>query len=179
MENKALETLGQKIKGNEGRDAIHLAVIPVQATMQLEPGYDTGVAGNQQDPIGIVDPFLKTSVFPGEYFWLVLYPRTITSLRHEWTHPAIADRPSSTAADTLKTQTLSNSKRYIIETARQLGLNYQGLLEATANWVQSGEYYFSGDNEMYLEDEFWDHYEQVTGTKVVSHRKESFFTCAC
>jgi hypothetical protein len=76
------------------RDAIHIAVIPVEAAMELSPGMHVGLDGLDRatplvDTIGIVDPYLDDTVLPGERFFVFLYPGTITSLRHEWTHPAI------------------------------------------------------------------------------------------
>lgn len=89
----ALETLGMIHFKSEGRDAIHLAVEPVEAGEDLEPGQDIGLeldgkAYAGQRPVGIVDPFLPRTVRKGERFWLVVYPRMITSLRHVWDHPA-------------------------------------------------------------------------------------------
>lgn len=87
----ALETLGMIINDHEKRDAIHLAVEPVKARVKLFPGQDVEIQAHEafpgDNPVGIVDPFLKSAVLPGEYFWLVVYPRQITSLRHVWTHP--------------------------------------------------------------------------------------------
>jgi len=90
----ALDTLGTIIGPNEKRDAIHLAVEPMIAKMDLLPGEHvtaTGYATDGNDGVGIVDPFLKTKVCRGERFWLVIYPRMIHSLRHVWTHPAFSD----------------------------------------------------------------------------------------
>src|SRR5580698_4671880 len=90
----ALETLGTIIDERAGRDAIHLAVEPVVAGETLIAGADVGfledgtVGGSAKTLLGIVDPFLKSPVLSGERFWLVVYPRQITSLRHVWTHPA-------------------------------------------------------------------------------------------
>ena len=75
------------------RDAIHIAIAPVTASEDLTAGQDVGFVncgevGPSPNPIGIVDPFLKTSVGRGERFYLFLYPKSITSLRHVWTHPA-------------------------------------------------------------------------------------------
>lgn len=79
----------------QDRDAVHVAVVPVEANSILYPAQHVGLAqgrtdlvGSCNNPIGVVDPFLKDRVHRSERFWLFLYPGTITSLRHAWTHPA-------------------------------------------------------------------------------------------
>lgn len=93
----ALEHLGTIITDKEKRDAIHLAVFPIQAGEGLYPGAhiyrdeDDGLAymATEDNPgIGIVDPFLTQLVKQEEWIYLVVYPRQITSLRHVWEHPA-------------------------------------------------------------------------------------------
>ena len=91
--------LGQLIDdGDRRRDAIHIAVAPVTAAEQLAPGQHVGfvqdgnleLVGASAHAIGIVDPYLTEAVEPGQRFWLFLYPGTVTSLRHIWTHPTFA-----------------------------------------------------------------------------------------
>lgn len=96
----ALETLGNIILPTEKRDAIHLAVDPAFSREYLNPGDHVRIIAKGQVSRcaigaghGIVDPFLRHPVQPGEYFWLVVYPREITSLRHVWSHPAFEDEP--------------------------------------------------------------------------------------
>jgi hypothetical protein len=82
--------------GERRRDAVHFAVAPMTAETELAPGQgialsranDFEFAGPSDTPIGIVDPFLKLPVQPGQRFWALLNPGTISSLRHIWTHPA-------------------------------------------------------------------------------------------
>jgi hypothetical protein len=87
-------TVGKLLKGTEGRDAIHFALAPMVAGMGLSPGERVGIRAGDGDAstactphVGIVDPFLAVDVKQGERFWLFLFPGTITSLRHAWTHP--------------------------------------------------------------------------------------------
>ena len=89
--------LGQLAEfGDRRRDAIHVAVAAVKAAARLRPGEHVGLVeeanlelvGPCDRNIGIVDPFLPGEVEPGQRFWLLLYPGTITGLRHVWTHPA-------------------------------------------------------------------------------------------
>ncbi len=84
--------------GDRRRDAVHIAVVPLTAAVRLEPGQHVGLCRSDdieqaapcEQNIGIVDPYLTKPVEPGERFWLCLYPGTITSLRHVWTHPTFA-----------------------------------------------------------------------------------------
>lgn len=108
----ALETLGTVIASNEKRDAIHLAVEPVEAAEILWPGQHIGLDSNGKATntrtakyLGIVDPFLKDRVAPGQWFWLIVYPRQITSLRHVWSHPDFAE------ADVVESYELSDSQQ--------------------------------------------------------------------
>jgi hypothetical protein len=96
--NQHVPQLGKLIDGDERRDAVHIAVAPVVAAATLTPGQHVGLidgsrAGPCDNPIGVVDPFLKADVQEGQRFWLFLYPNTVTSLRHVWTHPAFVAKP--------------------------------------------------------------------------------------
>src|ERR1044072_711705 len=86
----ALDTLGTLIGPNEKRDAIHLAVIPAIAGQSLAVGADVYIKDGKawhfqwgkepEEFIGIVYPFLKGEIIdPCSYFWLIIYPRKITS----------------------------------------------------------------------------------------------------
>jgi hypothetical protein len=97
----AVETLGTILEHDQGRDAIHVAVVACTSTERLHPGQHVTVTESDGSHVasaaaslhnGIVDPFLdQAAVWPGNRFWVLLYPRTITSLRHLWTHPDFRD----------------------------------------------------------------------------------------
>src|SRR5579884_3398390 len=84
--------IGSLAAEDAGRDAVHVAIAPIAAPCELRPGQHVDPHGRPEGPgvvpVGIVDPFLREPVVAGQRFWLFLYPNTVTSLRHEWTHPA-------------------------------------------------------------------------------------------
>lgn len=92
--------LGKLIEGIGKRDAIHVAVAPVTAGEDLNPGDHVEVRGSGAaykgdhglgDLVGVVDPFLKQAVKKGERFWLCLYQFSTTGMRHAWSHPKFED----------------------------------------------------------------------------------------
>lgn len=106
----AQHSIGRLIGAGEQRDAIHVAVLPMEAGQVMSRGtyvtIENGKAVAVGDPgnaLGIVDPYLgfeggQKYVSPGEWFWLCILPRRTTSLRHAWSHPAIDDDPTTRAA---------------------------------------------------------------------------------
>jgi hypothetical protein len=188
----ALETLGTIINESAGRDAIHLAVEPVIAAMTLRPGEDVGlgpdgsaaVASLCPQPLGIVDPFLKAPVKKGERFWLVVYPRQITSLRHVWTHPAFEQESIAVPSDR-KARSEEWLRNYL-QTAD--APSYETIIavaikgadgEGYYRSYMDGEYFHVGGHDASgnIPPEFWDHVENIIGKKVSG--RPSYFSCSC
>lgn len=196
----ALDTLGTIIDETQKRDAIHLAVIPVTAGANIEPGHDVcldkeGFAVNwyegesEYEPLGIADPFIKRkqynhgSIRPGDRFWLVIYPRKITSLRHVWSHPAF---PDEAAGLQLQVNDAKEESRKWLEAFAARLFSYEphdsetssrfDVLMAGAEHGGFGTDIEYGDN-CNPNDEFWMHYERYTGKKVA--KRHEHFRCAC
>jgi hypothetical protein len=188
----ALETLGTIIQDG-GRDAIHLAVEPVIAGEELRPGANVGLRAGKafsgtdkaypnwvEKHLGIVDPFLKQPVNPGEKFWLVVYPRQITSLRHVWSHPDFPeDSPTNKSGAT--TDPIQTAKDWITQWGALYSLSYEELMSVADENTNGGyEYINVGNLEgLSVPDEFWDNYEIIRDKKVSDSDRSSFFSCSC
>jgi|SRR5882762_1112821 len=184
----ALETLGTIIGESAGRDAIHLAVEPVVAAHQLRPGDDVGFieggVGACDNPVGIVDPFLKSVVKKGQRFWLVVYPRQITSLRHVWTHPAFGEASTPVPDDRKKRsetwlrEFLRNSDSPDYDTVIAVA-THGSTGEGYTNCYMDNEYFHVGGTDAHgdIPPEFWDHVENVIGKKL--DNRPTFFSCSC
>lgn len=107
--------LGEIITTPQQRDAIHIAVVPITAGQMLRPGDRVGFRlGDHEtafligsNAVGIVDPFLKCVVEEGQRFWLFLYPGSVTSIRHDWTHPAFERRSEARATARMEAASVS------------------------------------------------------------------------
>lgn len=175
--------LGQIITDEQQRDAIHVAVVPIIAADFLEPGDHVGRVDGERfglckDSLGVVDPFLRNTIAPGQKCWLFLYPNTVTGMRHHWEHPAFPGSMPTSGKDR------SVSEQWIRDFAEKIGQTYDGLMDAAQWWHEEREYTNCGQNEGYKDGsesewrEFWMHWQQVTGV-VPSDTSGWFFSCSC
>lgn len=197
----ALETLGTLIGPDEKRDAIHLAVVPVYAPTTVHPGDHVNARGEpvqqgRADAVGIVDPFINlTTISRGHRFWLILYPRTITSLRHVWSHPAFMEE-GATAAEAREAinSKVAESEAWLrayversefgdYDTALAIARgepipgcdrDYGGM-----GYLNDGEYVTMRGTDAYgdIDPLFWHHMEIVTGQKM--QNRAQHFSCSC
>ena len=193
--------VGTLIEAGAQRDAIHIAVAPSVAGQRLYPGQHVVLsspgddletmigAAPGQETIGIVDPFLTHPVSKGERFWTFLHPQTITSLRHNWPHPAFeptgkvskpADAATPKAGKTFS-KSKASSKAWLTAFGSVHGLSYDDLIDAASKWLNRGDYLIDGGKYegQSVPDEFWDHYDNVQGIKTDPADRQSFFSCSC
>lgn len=177
--------LGKLVQGDPERDAIHIAVVAVEADGPLSAGMRIGFKENgkvgriPQEVIGIVDPFLTESIDRGDKFWMFLLPNTITSLKHNWTHPAFEDRPAPASGK-------SASEEWMRAWAMEhMSEDYYGDGEklskesAYANALEAGRNHSVGpyeDARDHIDNEWWSHWEIITGQR---GDRDTYFRCAC
>lgn len=181
------QTIG-KLHGEASyeRDAIHIAVAPVEAGTQLSAGMRCGFGDDGKmyraapEIIGIVDPFLTKTVYAGDKFWLFLLPNTITSLKHLWTHPAFTDEsPRNFSAK-------NESERWMMAWAvKHMSEDYYSYDDkrsdeaAYASAIEAGRSKSVGPYEKardYINGEWWSHWEAITGQR---GDRDTYFSCAC
>jgi hypothetical protein len=198
----ALATLGTIIDINkEKRDAIHLGVEPIVAGMILQRGAHIGIGPNgkaydanympELKAVGIVDPFLRDKVKKGEAFWLIVYPRQITSLRHVWEHPDFKDSKETTYVVVSPEQAFKaklmigdpecvKANQDMEDEASRLNTSVEELLAHANQWEQGSSEYWTqgGDFEgEYLTQQFWDAWAVMYGRE--PKERTSHFSCSC
>lgn len=190
--------VGEILKEDQPRDAIHIAVACVVAGEKLLPSQPIGfgaVYGDEQPSntvlaceramsVGIVDPFLINRIEKGERFYMFLHPNTITSLRHNWSHPAFND-------DHRNHQDVASSKEWLMDYCSGHDCpDYDTIIAAAEGKdVSNGDAYYSAyiDGDYFhvggqdahgsIPPEFWDHVEIIIGRKLPN--RPSSFSCSC
>lgn len=181
-----LRALGKLIPegADAQRDAVHIAVVPMVAPRALKAG-EPFALNSTSTAVGIVDPFLPATVPAGARFWLYLYPGSITSLRHEWTHPAFAQqgRPALPA-------NCSAEEKRLREIAAEICIGYFDMMQGADEWIASQkdkwpEYLTQNGSDSWRDgfpqyvNEFWRCYSVVRGVDVPDEHRQSFFSCSC
>lgn len=182
----ATATLGQIIDETAARDAVHIAVEPVYAGATIFPGQSVAIKNNDiavpvapGEGVGIADPFLPAkAIYFGERFWLFVNPRTITSLRHVWAHPAFEG-----VAEPVVDKAASEAwLRNFVDQSDCPG--YETVIAAALNDVEGyGDdrwvMIHGSDAHGKIPPEFWDHLEIVTGQTIPSDERAPHFSCSC
>lgn len=174
----AVATLGTILDNTAKRDAIHLATEPVIADQKLYPGQDVGIDSQGRGStmnvklVGIVDPFLKAPVMPGERFWLIVYPRQISTLRHIWSHPDFPEPTSAPVTAPVITQepvasaVLATAIRYITGIAEDVDDTYSSVMRTASENEGADELFTESNRYIWPDDIFWEHYSTITGKDV-------------
>lgn len=170
----------------------------------------TGIASTRHRPhVGIDDPFfgLKPidrggewardsygdgAIEEGDHVWIMLFPRTITGLRHLWEHPdlplpkeeAPVSPEEAEATETYRAidRMFSDSDEIIERQADELGLTVEEVLEAARDYVDTdgGSYICEGGRfeGCRLVPDFWRAFKDVTGKEPISENA-GFWSCSC
>ena len=181
----ALETLGTIIDASQKRDAIHLAVLPAQAGTALARGESIKIENGQAwidhgpSPLLIVDPFLRQGVARGEWFWAVLRPRLVTSLRHVWDHPALPDEGAGIGP--AKSTPRDIAEKWLRDYAANLDVGFDDLIYCAEGYLRDGEYMVRGGvlEGVSTSDDFWVEFGVYRGTPVPGYQRGNFFGCSC
>ena len=153
MLNDYKPELGKPISGTQLplRDAIHVAVYPIIAGETLYPGQPLklkpdgrtrtvignatitteGLAAQCLPPLGILDPFLPDPIHAGDSAWMLICPNTITSLRHDWTHPGLPVHGHSIL--------VREAEQWLTEFAHELTISREELVDGAYQYLTNEE----------------------------------------
>ena len=177
--------LGHEAHGKEPRDAVHMAVVVCKTGQWLQPGVKVvvrdGVAYEAKDGnhVGVTDPFMAGGVPKGKFVWVMLNPGSITSLRHEWTHPAF---PVEAAKPDPKSSTAANKAAFdrLSKIAKKVGKDGNWLMGRLDAYAAEGYAYVGGDDATETlnryQDEIWGAWERITGKR---RPGDAYFSCSC
>ncbi len=187
-----------------GRDAIHIAVIPVIAAEKLYPSQKIScndllyaVSDNSDRYMGIVDPFLTSPLFKEDKFYMMLKQDSITGLKHVWSHPIIdsicKDRLENEEDVMDDTSRISDSMIWMRNFAKKLNMTYSSLMLLADNMFEGENYKIDSNGNItdyggedardlwYSESiQFWIHYAIIRNLPPIKETDDlGGFSCAC
>jgi len=201
MADDTLKKLGKVQSADQGRDAIHIAVLTMQAVADFHIYGKLWVdkagaltVNEVPSNVGIVDPFLPpgTKVSKGDWYYVYLNPGSITGLVHVWTHPDFPERPMAAPPDAEAVipygVIVDRAKQRVDAFCRgsEMSLDYQEFIDLFENG-HSGHYSFNG-YYIYLGDEeissevpvaIIRDVETIIGRSVYERDEPLWFRCAC
>ena len=190
--NENQQPLGKLAADDAERDAVHVAIFPTTSEETLHPGQPVAVCVNGQataDPegVGIVDPFLGSAVYPGQRFFVCLYPNTVTGMRHHWAHPSFSGCPPTAPSKEESETWLRNFCDHedtpgyepVMAALRGEAIEPIDEVYGSQSYRIDDKYFmwWGRDAHSEIPPEFWLHAEIVTGLKF-DIRPESF-ACSC
>lgn len=175
-----MPNLGQKLIGGEVRDAIHVAIIPVVARQDLNPGEHVGLDKNYIEgygvtnystpKVGIIDPYITEPIKKGDLVYLCLYPNTVEDMTHSWKHHLFKKDIVNEKHDTqYKLEQLLRESNCHISIAELI----KGIQNNDSIWVGDDDS-LDGMNDNKFE--ILDLVEELTSTKAGD---DVYFRCAC
>ena len=197
MAQDAVATMGNILPPDAGgRDAVHVAVFSATSAERMFPGQHVAIVPREGEAdahvkstgetAGIVDPFLRQPVPPGERFWVYLYPRTITALSHRWSHPAFEKTDTVYVAPSSKLASEQWLRDFV---ERSDCPSYEAVLGLASAWWDSrgdswdDQYLLVSGSDAHGEipPEFWEHIGVVLGRQMSnpSRGRPSYFSCSC
>ncbi len=177
--------LGDLPSKNDDRDAVHIAIIPMEAGEDLNPGDHVCKVGNTvvkptpdtlETPIGIVDPFLSPRLIKkGTTIWVCLYPNQVFGMRHHWKHQAFLSKDESE-------EWLRNycSGHDCPSFEILMGVLNEDMFEEDDfnSDIDDDVWFFTGiDAHSDIPNEFWMHAENYLDKKF--YYKPTRFSCSC
>jgi hypothetical protein len=202
-----LLTIGHKHYTDMGRDAVHIAVLSVVAApgqtikagdgVYLKGGYayKTENRLDETRAIGIADPFLHDTIYGKQRFWLFLKPGSITSLRHNWTHPQESEmtNPDPLPGVYGSPEHAEAWIRQWCDSADTAGFDFimAALKAKNGDYLDAEkEVYISKDDTEYwtfigtdshaeVPEEFWYHAGILLGRTFEPKERTAYFSCSC
>lgn len=172
----------QRPIGNESRDAIHVAVVPVQAATLLQPGDrvridENGRARLTRDAVidGVVSPFMPHGLIKvDDWCWVMLRPGLVDDMKHVWACRSL-DKFLAPPSSEESARRRAYAEDHLTRLSGKLGISLNQTIEALS-------YGGCADTDLDWQGEIqeadWEAYESYTGWRRPENCNK-YFRCAC